>query len=103
LRRAIVKHQAHLFFPMLLLQAATRFHSIAFLLSKRARFPVIESSFMAAHFLIYLWLRMLAPRDVAGVAFILVHQTLFGLYRGCTLRRIIRNAHTNGDNTLDRL
>jgi fatty acid desaturase len=82
-RRAILKHQAHLFFPMLLLQGfAIRFHSIAFLLSKRARFPMIESLFMAVHLVIYLGVVFSLLGMWQGLAFILVHQTLFGLYMG---------------------
>jgi fatty acid desaturase len=104
-RRAIVQHQAYLFFPMLLLQGfAIRFHSIQFLLSRRARFPVLESSFMAAHFLIYLgsvyWLLGMWQ----GMAFILVHQTLFGLYMGCTFAPNHKGMLVlNGDTRLDRL
>jgi fatty acid desaturase len=56
-RRAIVKYQACLLFPMLWRQGfARRVHSLRFLLDKRARFPVIESLLMAVHFLIYLGL-----------------------------------------------
>jgi fatty acid desaturase len=82
-RRCIVKHQARLFFPMLLLQGfAIRVHSLTFLLYKRARFPVIESLFMAVHFLIYLGFVFFLLGMWQGMAFILVHQTLFGLYMG---------------------
>jgi fatty acid desaturase len=105
LRRAIVRHQAHLFFPMLLLQGfAARCRSLAFLLSKRARFPIIESSFMAVHCLIYLGAVFYLLGVWQGMAFILVHQTLFGLYMGCTFApnhkgMLVRQ----GDDTLDRL
>jgi len=82
-RRCIVKHQARLFFPMLLLQGfAIRVHSLTFLLYKRVRFPVIESLFMAVHFLIYLGFVFFLLGMWQGMAFILVHQTLFGLYMG---------------------
>jgi fatty acid desaturase len=82
-RRAIVKHQARLFVPMLLLQGfAIRFHSIMFLLYKRARFPVIESLFMAVHLCIYFGFIFSLLGRWQGLAFILVHQTLFGLYMG---------------------
>jgi fatty acid desaturase len=82
-RRCIVKYQAHLFFPMLLLQGfAIRVHSLTFLLDKRARFPIIELLFMAVHFLIYLGAVFSLLGMWQGMAFILVHQTLFGLYMG---------------------
>jgi fatty acid desaturase len=83
LRRVIIKHQALLFFPMLLLQAfAIRFHSIAYLLNNRARFRVIEPLFMGIHFLIYGGVVFSLLGMWQGMAFILVHQTLFGLYMG---------------------
>jgi fatty acid desaturase len=82
-RRAIVKHQARLFFPMLLLQGfAIRVHSLTFLLYKRARFPVIEPLFMAVHFVIYVGFVCSLLGMWQGLVFILVHQTLFGLYMG---------------------
>ena len=84
-RRAIVKHQAHLFFPMLLLQSfAIRFHSFKFLLSKRARFRAIESLFMGTHVLIYVGCVFSLLGVWQGIVFILVHQMLFGLYMGST-------------------
>jgi fatty acid desaturase len=105
LRRAVVKYQAPLFFPMLLLQGfATRFHSMAFLLSKRARFPVIESSFIAIHLLLYLGSVGLILGLWQGVAFVLVHQTLFGLYMGCTFAPNHKGMLVlTGNGTLDRL
>ena len=103
--RAIVKHQAQLFFPMLLLQSfAIRFHSIKFLLSKRAKFPVIESSFMAIHVLIYLGCVFSLLAVWQGMAFILVHQMLFGLYMGSTFAPNHKGMLVlKGDGTLDRL
>jgi fatty acid desaturase len=90
---------------MLLLQGfAARFHSIAFLRSKRARFLVIESSFMAAHGLIYLGTVFCLLGMWQGMAFILVHQTLFGLYLGCTFAPNHKGMLVlKGDDTLDRL
>lgn len=82
-RRAIVTYQAWLFFPMLLLQGfAIRFHSLTFLLSKRTKFPVIESLFMGSHFVIYLGIVFPLLGLWQGIAFILTHQMLFGLYMG---------------------
>ena len=68
---------------MLLLQGfAMRIHSITFLLYKRARFPVIEALFMAAHISIYFGIVFSLLGMWKGIAFILVHQALFGLYMG---------------------
>lgn len=82
-RRCIMKHQARLFFPMLLLQGfATRFHSIRFLLSKRARSHLIELLFMIVHFFAYVGCVLFILGLGQGIIFILVHQMLFGLYMG---------------------
>src|SRR5262245_35954829 len=104
-RRSIIKHQASLFFPMLLLQGfAVRFHSIMFLLSKRARSPLIELLFMAFHCVFYPGIVFSLLGIWQGMAFILVHQTLFGLYMGS----IFAPNHKGmlvlmGNSTLDRL
>jgi fatty acid desaturase len=105
LRRLIMKHQARLFFPMLLLQGfAIRVHSLTFLLDKRARFRIMESLFMAAHFLIYGGLVFSVLGMWEGIAFILVHQTLFGLYMGCVFAPNHKGMLVLKDNsTLDRL
>jgi fatty acid desaturase len=83
-RRSIVKYQAQLFFPMLLLQGfAIRVNSIWFLLSGRAKFPIVEWLFMAAHCAVYLGLLFAFLGMWQALVFILVHQMLFGLYMGC--------------------
>jgi fatty acid desaturase len=104
-RRSIVKYQAYLFFPMLLLQGfAMRFHSVQFLLSKRARFPVIELLFMAVHVSLYLGFVVSLLGIWQGMAFILVHQMLFGLYMGCTFAPNHKGMLVlKGNCTLDRL
>jgi fatty acid desaturase len=83
-RQSIVKYQAYLFFPMLLLQGfAIRIKSIRFLLSERARFPIVEQLFMAAHVSVYLGFICAFLPMWQALIFILVHQMLFGLYMGC--------------------
>jgi fatty acid desaturase len=82
-RRSIVKYQAHLFFPMLLLQGfAIRVHSLRFLLYKRARFPIAEWLSMTIHFGIYLGIVFACLGIGQAMVFILVHQMLLGLYMG---------------------
>jgi fatty acid desaturase len=104
-RRSIVKYQASLFFPMLLLQGfAMRFHSIKFLLSKRAQFPVIELLFMAVHVSIYLGFVVSLLGIWQGITFILVHQMLFGLYMGSIFAPNHKGMLVlTGNCTLDRL
>jgi fatty acid desaturase len=82
-RRLIVKHQAWWFIPMLLLQGfAIRLHSMALLLDKSAKFPVLEPLGMVIHVGLYLGGVFSCLGVWAGMAFILVHQMLFGLYMG---------------------
>jgi fatty acid desaturase len=105
LSRAIVKHQAHLFFPLLLLQSfAIRFRSIKFLLSERARFRVIEALCMGVHALIYLGVVFALLGVWQGMAFILAHQMLFGLYMGSVFAPNHKGMlMLQGNNHLDRL
>jgi fatty acid desaturase len=104
-RRMIVKHQAWWFVPMLLLQGfAIRLHSIAFLLDKKARFPVAEPLGMAVHFGLYLGCVFSFVGLWEGMAFILVHQMLFGLYLGSVFAPNHKGMLVlRGDGTLDRL
>jgi len=83
LRRVIVKHQAWWFVPMLLLQGfAIRIHSIAFLCADRGRAPVVEPLCLAVHVGLYVGGVFALLGLWPGVAFMLVHQMLFGLYMG---------------------
>ncbi|MGH8065260.1 MAG: fatty acid desaturase family protein [Candidatus Entotheonellia bacterium] len=82
-RRSILRRQAYLFVPMLLLQGiAIRVNSIRFLLDQRARVPVLEWLLMAFHIVLYLGAVFSLLGMGMGMSFILVHQMLFGLYMG---------------------
>jgi fatty acid desaturase len=104
-RRAIVRYQAYLFVPLLMLQgAASRINSITYVLSKQARFPALELSLMAVHALIYLGVVFFVLGWWQGMAFILVHQMLFGLYMGSTFAPNHKGMLVLQDDTrLDRL
>jgi fatty acid desaturase len=81
--RFILRHQAYLFVPMLLLQGfAIRVHSLRFLLGQRDRVPVLECLLMAVHIVLYLGVVFSLLGMWKGMSFILVHQMLFGLYMG---------------------
>jgi fatty acid desaturase len=68
---------------MLLLQGfAIRIHSIAFLGSKRMRVPMVEPLSLVVHLGLYLGFVFSCLGFWEGMAFILVHQMLFGLYMG---------------------
>ncbi|WP_189081305.1 fatty acid desaturase family protein [Mangrovihabitans endophyticus] len=85
LRRLIARHQAPLFFPMLtLLAVSLRRSSIRALRDGTVRRPALEGAVMAVHAVAYLGaLLTLLPLPLA-LAFIVVHQGLFGIYLGLT-------------------
>ncbi|MFE3541624.1 fatty acid desaturase family protein [Nocardia sp. NPDC059177] len=84
-RRFVFRHQAALFFPMLLLEGGSLHYS-----SIRAvfRWPIPnrgwEGALLAAHFAGYLATVFLVLSPGKALAFIAVQQSLFGLYMGCT-------------------
>jgi fatty acid desaturase len=82
-RLCLIKHQAYLFVPMLLLQSfAIRVHSLRFLLNQHRRARVVEWLLMVCHLVLYLGGVFLLLGLWKGMSFILVHQMLFGLYMG---------------------
>ncbi|MGW6445452.1 fatty acid desaturase family protein [Lentzea sp. NPDC055074] len=75
--RWIASHQAFLFFPLLLLEGfALHWHSIRY--SGRERWVMI------ANVVVYLGVVFWVLSPVYAVAFILVHQALWGFYMGCS-------------------
>ncbi|WP_439663803.1 fatty acid desaturase family protein [Lentzea sp. HUAS TT2] len=75
--RWIASHQAVLFFPLLLLEGfALHWHSIRY--SGRERFVMI------ANVVVYLGVVFWVLSPVYAIAFILVHQALWGFYMGCS-------------------
>ncbi|GHH47987.1 fatty acid desaturase family protein [Lentzea cavernae] len=75
--RWIASHQAFLFFPLLLLEGfALHWHSIRY--SGRERYVMI------ANVVVYLGVVFWVLSPVYAVAFILVHQALWGFYMGCS-------------------
>ena len=82
--RFIVKYQAYLFIVMLSLEGfiGLRLAGIQYMLQKKLKYPVAEPLIMIAHFVAFLGLvfYLLSPWHAA--LFLVVHQTLFGLYMG---------------------
>jgi fatty acid desaturase len=75
--RWIASHQAVLFFPLLLLEGfALHLHSI--------RYSGRERYLMIAHVVVYLVAVFWVLSPVYAIAFVLVHQGLWGLYMGCS-------------------
>ncbi|MFH9177088.1 fatty acid desaturase family protein [Streptomyces albogriseolus] len=81
--RFIGKHQAPLFFPLLTLEGLNlSVSSFRALRSPSMKRPVLEGALLVAHFAVYFGglFTLLSPGK--ALAFIAVHQGLFGLYLG---------------------
>ncbi|MFC7550233.1 fatty acid desaturase family protein [Plantactinospora sp. GCM10030261] len=86
LRALLVRYQAYLFFPLLLLEGLhLHLNSVKAVLGPRriARRPV-EAGLLALHLGGYLTAVFLVLNPVQAVAFILVNQGVLGLYLGCS-------------------
>ncbi|WP_280381833.1 fatty acid desaturase family protein [Nocardia wallacei] len=84
LPRLIGRAQAYLFFPLLLLEGLNLHVSgVRALRNRSGKHRVLEGSLLFGHFAVYLVaLFAILPADKA-LAFLVVHQALFGLYMGC--------------------
>ena len=83
--RLAYRYQAFLFFPLLLLEAFNlHVSSVQALTRRAARHRAWEIVLLAAHVAAYLGAVFLVLSPVKAVAFILVHQGLFGVYLGCS-------------------
>jgi fatty acid desaturase len=83
--RLLVRYQAWLFFPLLLLEAAhLHLASAKAVLRGSGRANTVEGVLLVAHLAGYLTALVLVLSPAQAVAFVLVHQGLFGLYLGCS-------------------
>jgi fatty acid desaturase len=83
--RFISKYQVFFFFPLLTLVGMDLQRvSIYHLLKTRVQRPVAEISMIILHYILYFGLIFSQLNLWQGIIFILVHQTLFGLYLGMT-------------------
>jgi fatty acid desaturase len=81
LARFVVKYQAVLIFPLSLLQSLSMLRSSArFLAGGEARRPLIESSLIVVHFVLYFGLLFYFLEPLQAVLFIAIHRGLFGLF-----------------------
>jgi fatty acid desaturase len=82
--RFLVRHQAYLFYPTLLLaQLSLFFGGIAYLVRReRVRYPVLEPLLVLSGVSIYLALIFVFLPPWQGALFVLVHRALGGLYMG---------------------
>jgi fatty acid desaturase len=82
--RAVVRFQAYLFFPLLLLEAG-HLHaaSIKAVLGGRERLDRVEALLLLVHAGAYVVALLLVLSPLRAAAFLLLQQGLFGLYLGC--------------------
>jgi fatty acid desaturase len=82
--RMLARHQAWLFFPLLLLEAAhLHLASTKAILRGSGRANLVEGLLLAAHAALYLAAVLVVLPPLQALAFVLVQQALFGLYLGC--------------------
>ena len=85
LRRWTTRHQAWLFFPMLLLEAVSlHISSVQALLRPGVRHRWVEAVLLAVHFAAYATLLVTTMTWLQAVVFVAVHQSVLGLYLGCS-------------------
>ncbi len=84
--RAITRNQAFLFFPLLTLEGLNlHVASIDFLRRTRtAKLRRTEIALLLVHTVAYVGAILAILGPVQGIAFIAVHQAVFGLYMGCS-------------------
>ncbi|MET8569496.1 acyl-CoA desaturase [Streptomyces sp. NPDC004783] len=81
--RFIGKHQAALFFPLLTLEGLNlSFNSFKALRSPSMKRPVLEGTLLVAHFALYFGGLFTVLSPGKALAFVAVHQGLFGIYLG---------------------
>jgi fatty acid desaturase len=79
------RYQAWTFFPLLLLEALNlRIASVRYLAGDRDRPRLREGLLIGAHLVAYVTMVFLVLSPGKAVAFIAIHQALFGLYLGCS-------------------
>jgi fatty acid desaturase len=83
--RWMAKHQAALFFPLLLLEGLNlHWSSIKHVWHGDGRARGLEASLLIAHLAAYLTVVFAVLSPLTGLAFIAVHQGLWGVYMGCS-------------------
>jgi len=82
--RFVAGRQAYFFFPMLTLEAANlHVASVQAVIRRRGKSRAVEAVLLLSHFLGYFTAVFLVLSPLQAVAFIAVHQAVFGLYMGC--------------------
>ncbi|MDN5751501.1 MAG: acyl-CoA desaturase [Pseudonocardia sp.] len=81
--RAVARHQAVLFFPMLLLQGIALHVYSVMALRESYRTRPVEAGLLVAHLVAYVAVVLVVLPPLQALAFVAVHQGLFGAYMGC--------------------
>lgn len=82
-RQFLVKYQASIFFPALMtVGIGLQVNSVKFLLRQKARYRALELGLMIMHFLLYLAFVFFCLPFWQAIIFVVIHQTLTGLYLG---------------------
>jgi fatty acid desaturase len=86
--RTLARHQAYLFFPMLLLEGVNlHVASVRALFGDdmgRARSKPAEALLLGVHLAGYLTALLVVLTPLQALVFVVVHQCVFGFYMGCT-------------------
>ena len=81
----LVKYQAYFFFPLLtLLGLSLKRDSVRAILAGTVKRPALEGALLAVHLVGYLAALLLVLSPPQALAFLVVHQALFGVYLGLT-------------------
>ncbi|WP_158886885.1 fatty acid desaturase family protein [Amycolatopsis anabasis] len=83
--RWMAKHQAYLFFPLLLLEGLSlHVSSVRSIWRGEVKSRLLETGLLLAHFGIYFTAVFLVLSPGTAVVFIVVHQGIWGVYMGCS-------------------
>ena len=86
IKKQVVRYQSYYFWPGLLLVAVyMRLESIQFLLQNRVKYRWAEIIFIILHFSIYFGLLFTQLPASQAVVFVIINQSLFGLYMGLVM------------------
>ncbi|WP_127508444.1 fatty acid desaturase family protein [Actinoplanes solisilvae] len=81
----VTRHQAGLFFPLLtLLGIDLKVSSVKAIRAGQVKRPGLESALLVVHFIAYFTALFVVLSPLQALAFIVVHQALFGVYLGMT-------------------
>jgi fatty acid desaturase len=81
----LVRYQAFFFLPLLaLLGVSLKRESIRALRGRVVKRPLLEGALLAAHFAAYAAALLLVLTPLQALAFVVVHQAVFGVYLGLT-------------------